>query len=82
MCESCMATLCYEGCPFYEENASGAVCEACGERLSPGAVYYTRETLCLCETCVEQLTLNDLLDLGDLRGIGDLLSLLGYQRAS
>ena len=82
MCRNCMATLCYEGCPFYEASTNGGVCESCGERIDPGAECYVREGQYLCESCVEQLTLNDLLELGELRGIGELLSLLGYRRES
>jgi RecJ-like exonuclease len=82
MCETCTTTPCYEGCPFYEGNAKGDVCECCGARIGHGEDHYVRGGNCLCTRCAEQLSTGDLLDLGSLREIGDLLALIGYERVS
>jgi hypothetical protein len=58
------------------------VCECCGERIGCGEDHYARGAACLCARCAEQLSTGDLLDLGSLREIGDLLALIGYERAS
>ena len=81
MCESCPGTVCYEGCPFYEGETNAVVCACCGEVIARGEERYERGESCLCEACAEHLSVDDLLDLGGLRAIGDLLALFGYYRA-
>lgn len=81
MCESCSGTVCYEGCPFYEKETASTVCECCDEVIAPGDGRYVRGERSLCEDCAEHLSADDLLDLGGLRGIGELLTLLGYRRS-
>lgn len=80
MCESCQSTLCYHGCPFYEETAIPTLCSCCHEAISPGDLRYEREGQALCECCAESLTIDDLIDLCDLREIGELLGQFGYRR--
>lgn len=80
MCESCHGTMCYQGCPFYEETAIPTRCSCCREAIPAGDIRYEREGEALCERCAESLTVDDLIDLCDLREIGDLLGRFGYRR--
>lgn len=80
MCEACSGAVCYEGCPFYEKETAEAVCDSCGEVIAGGEERYARDAHSLCERCAESLSTDDLLDLGGLREIGDLLGLIGYHR--
>ena len=81
MCEGCHTAICYDGCPFYEADADVSICEVCGEPLDEDGIFYVKGDSRLCDGCAAQLSVDDLLDLGGLCGVGELLALLGYRRA-
>jgi hypothetical protein len=81
MCRDCHTVYCYNGCPFYEEETEIRSCDICGEAVDEEDVYYAAGEHCVCEKCAEGLSVDDLLELGGLCGIGDLLALFGYRRA-
>lgn len=80
MCESCVGTVCDQGCPFYEEKRAATVCSCCGEPIPAGEGWYAGPDGALCERCVSFLSVDDLIDLGGLGSRRELLALLGYGR--
>ena len=80
MCESCVAPVCYGGCPFYEKQSRAAVCVGCGEPIATGETVYVGGGGKLCSRCAGGLSALDLVDLGGLYSLGDLLALLGYRQ--
>lgn len=79
MCEECYSAVCFEGCPFLRDKLARAACELCSEPICQGDRYYQRGAHHVCAACAERLSIEELLALGDLQEVGDLLDLLGFQ---
>ena len=79
MCEECTRISC-SGCPFSADGAEECdVCELCGEPILDGDAFASDED-CICTSCADSLTVDELLVLGGLRDTSDLLELLGFRR--
>ena len=63
MCSMCLSTPCHPRCP----NAPGPVpvleCAACHEGIFEGEKYLKTEEGPMCEDCVEELSVTDLMEL-------------------
>ena len=80
MCEECYRVSCDASCPFAADAERRVTCEVCGEPLFSDADFFARGRRCICAECVENLTVDDLLTLTDLRDVSDLLESFGYRR--
>lgn len=78
MCENCYRAVCSPACPLRLDGYGRASCELCGEMLTEDGGY-RGEDGALCAACADTLTVDDLLCLMRLSGVGELLSLLGYR---
>ena len=78
MCYDCSLSVCPPTCP----NGSGRgtpLCALCDAPILADDGHYACADTHICETCADGLTLDDLIALGNLTDIGELLSLLGYR---
>ncbi len=76
MCESCYRAVCTPRCPYHEDTAR-RVCEKCGEPIFADSSFYRLGGRYLCEDCADELTVDELLELGNYATLGDLFSALG-----
>jgi len=57
MCEECHRVPCAAACPNAPPPKPISICEACGDDICIGDVYYGYPTgVMVCESCVENLT--------------------------
>ena len=79
MCEECTRVNC-DSCPFAVGDAECGVCEVCLEPIFADEEVFSSGEKCICSTCTENLTADDLITVGGLRDMSDLLALLGFRR--
>lgn len=81
MCSECYRAVCVTGCPYRsDDRARRAVCACCGEPIfEDGEGYYLLEGRALCTDCADEATVEELIELAHLSGMGELLSLLGFR---
>lgn len=81
MCSECYRAVCVTGCPYRRDDRSRrAVCARCGEPIfEDGGGYYLLGECALCADCADTVTVEELIELAHLSGVGELLSLLGFR---
>ena len=79
MCEECTRSYC-DGCPFKTGDTECAVCDVCREPIFDDDEAFSSGERCICSACVEGMTVDELIAVGDLRDMSDLLGILGFQR--
>ena len=79
MCWECSLAVCATPCPLRAGGADVNVCEICGEPIAGDGAYSSNGQL-VCEDCLPELTVSDLLNLCDLADVGELLEELGFIR--
>lgn len=79
MCEECTRVSC-SGCPFSVDGAEECdICELCGEPVFDGDAFVSDDA-CVCCACADGLTVDDLLKLGSMQDVVDLLEFFGFSR--
>lgn len=79
MCEEC-TRVCCDGCPFGVSGTECAVCDVCREPIFADDEAFSSGERCICSDCVENLTVDEIISVGGLRDMSDLLALLGFRR--
>lgn len=85
MCDQCYLTVCPASCPYSDGDAGHTprrACALCGEPLFSGDEYFASEDSAICSSCADSATLDDLILLSGLDGVGELFDLLGFTRYS
>lgn len=80
MCEDCYSAVCFEGCPSLRDKLARAVCEVCGEPIYEDQAHYVYDGRHLCGDCAENLSLDELLDLSNMKEVDELLDAIGFRR--
>ena len=80
MCQNCSYACCPPSCPERWDGGNAAVCENCSEPISHGEAFYGNG-LYVCAPCADELTVDDLIRLCEMRDTAELLEALGFTRA-
>ena len=80
MCSECYNAVCLSGCPYRREDRTRrAVCARCGEPIFEGeGGYYLMGERAVCASCADEITVEELIEIAHLTGVGEMLSLLGF----
>lgn len=65
MCEICLHSPCLRGCPNEEIPVAGT-CDHCGDDLAVGDKYVDLYGYHVCENCIDNMTVSDILEILDL----------------
>ncbi len=78
MCNDCSLSVCPDACPE-KRLAEFDTCRICGEPILAGDEHYAHGNARVCLSCADSLTVDDLMDLCDLRDTDEFLSVLGFR---
>lgn len=79
MCSECSLAVCPSACPNYRgSDGRRATCSRCDEPIFEDDGYYATDGCRICASCADEITVDELIDLAHLSGMGELLSLLGF----
>ena len=79
MCQECYAATCPATCPYHGDSGRRAICSCCGEPIFEDSGHYASGEIRICADCVDEITVEELIELARLAGVGELLSLLGFR---
>lgn len=66
MCSVCMTSPCLSGCPNAEEQEPVFNCGRCGYGIFPGDQYIESGAGYVCRDCLEDMSVEEILDLCDM----------------
>jgi len=61
MCSVCLSTPCRSGCPNAQDAVPVYTCSLCGYGIFEGDRYLDVPKGCICESCLEDMSLTNLL---------------------